>query len=98
MGVALPPARPGFAENAECGFADHLVHRHGVGRMEPTAANITVEPFELVALEHPAAARHVHCPVDGAEGALDAMVFCSYQLGRPHITVINTIRPVIGNA
>ena len=45
-----------------------------VGRVESAAADIAVEPFELLALEHPSPARSVHGEVNDALGALDRMV------------------------
>ena len=47
-----------LTEDAEHGFADQLVGQRVVARMEAAAADISVEPFELVGPEHPGPAHH----------------------------------------
>src|SRR5690606_34943667 len=52
------PARL-LREDPEGGLADQLVGQRVVRRVEAAAADVAVEPLELVALEHPGAAGHV---------------------------------------
>jgi len=97
MAEPYPQRGPGSPRTPSADFPT-TVYRHRVGRMEAATASIAVDPFELVALEHAAAARHVHCPIDDAEGPFNTMVFGGDQLGRPHIAVIDPIRPIFGDA
>ena len=61
------------------------------------AADVTVQPLQLVALEHAGASRHLHGHIDDPFGL--AVARCDrHQLGRPQSAVVHARRPVRGDA
>ena len=76
-------------------LADHLVGQGVVAGVEPAAANVPVEPLELAAPEHPAAAGDVERDVDDALGRLDRPPLHREHLRAPVLTVVDTRQPVV---
>ena len=70
-----PPARLFTKVNAESVLGDDLVHQVRVGGMEPAAAGIAEQPFQLKRLEHAGATGEIHRDIDDLPAGLDAVVF-----------------------
>src|SRR5581483_3342981 len=70
----LAPAGAVFAQDAERGLADQLVHQAAVRGMEAAAAHVAVQPLQLIPLEHAGPAGHVHGDIDDLLGALHAVM------------------------
>ena len=72
--------------------------RASLAGWNPPAANVAVEPFELVAAHHAAAAGDVECDVDDALGRLDGSPLGRDDLQAPHRSVVDAGSPVVDQA
>src|SRR5690606_30354965 len=97
---ASPHASPArsLREDPEGGLADQLVGQRVVRRVEAAAADVAVEPLELVALEHPGAAGHVEGDVDDPLRPLDDRPLGGVELRHPLLAVVDAGRPLLDEA
>jgi len=94
----LTPTWSGFAQDAQRGFSDNLMHHHRVGWVEATTASIAVDALKLVPPKHTTSAGYIHRGIDNLEGALDTSVFRGYEFRWPQIAMVVVMRPIVGDA
>ena len=92
------PAGVFIQADSERRFANHLVGKESVRRMYAAEAGIPEQAFVARGAENASPTGYIQTLIHDAPGTLDCAILGSEDLRRPFRAVVDTMRPVLGDA